>query len=45
MRGSVPGPLPTWNRTVAKGFYTKPAPQKLTFLTPIKNLSSDRIVT
>jgi len=42
---SVPGPVPTRNRTVATGFHTKPAPQKSTFLAPIKYLSSDRITT
>jgi len=43
--GSVPGPVPTRNRTVAMGFHTKPAPQKSTFLDSIKYLSSDRITT
>jgi len=44
MRGSVPGPVPTRNQTVATGFHTKPARQKSTFLAAIKYLSSDRIV-
>jgi len=43
--GSVPGPVPTRIRTVATGFHTKPAPQKSTFLAPIKYLRSDRITT
>ena len=45
MRGSVAGPVPTQNRTVATGCHTKPGTQKSTLLALIEYLSEDRIVT